>query len=483
MPPDAADTTCSCGCHPHVMMITPLRHAPTRAAEPPLNQPTPIACASGKLGQEGIRCKRAAGAPAAAAGDPPRAEANSTAGEGAADGRPMKAARVAAAPIDRYAAELSAEHTVEKRWWFSAGGAYSLRSELADDPTAACHRNATITSSTPSADAASRQTAISRSAGLSLAPPIASSSVAQLVPNYVGPYEAEHATWVTRANGANAHAYYPPGVEPQLTAGGHSQTGSSAAEDAASGARQALLSLARGPRHSTHGGFASEGSEQSGSGYKWQAVSRVDSRRGATGISKQGWTQVRRGWGRGAQPSPPPSQPSCRAILAKSLICARPHQWQDEDLAILRLSEQLGQKWSAIAKFLPGRTDDAVRNRYLRLIKKKEQVGGACCASEVGRPAALTANDLADCNGADRSPLPARPLPPCPPLGPFFVPLPLRFVHSDAYACHALWLSSLSETKKGDMWTADEDATIVDGVNHYGQKYRLATLVWSSSHL
>ena len=42
-------------------------------------------------------------------------------------------------------------------------------------------------------------------------------------------------------------------------------------------------------------------------------------------------------------------------------------QWQEEDLAILRLSEQLGQKWSAIAKFLPGRTDDAVRNRYNRL--------------------------------------------------------------------------------------------------------------------
>ena len=37
----------------------------------------------------------------------------------------------------------------------------------------------------------------------------------------------------------------------------------------------------------------------------------------------------------------------------------------------MRMVQLTGQKWSFIACALPGRTDDAVRNRYLRLQKKK----------------------------------------------------------------------------------------------------------------
>lgn len=37
-------------------------------------------------------------------------------------------------------------------------------------------------------------------------------------------------------------------------------------------------------------------------------------------------------------------------------------------------SAMLKRRWSRIAAMLPGRTDDAVRNRYLRLVRKKAEV-------------------------------------------------------------------------------------------------------------
>ena len=43
----------------------------------------------------------------------------------------------------------------------------------------------------------------------------------------------------------------------------------------------------------------------------------------------------------------------------------------EEDQTILRVVEETGQKWSSIAAVLPGRTDDAVRNRFLRLSRKE----------------------------------------------------------------------------------------------------------------
>ena len=46
-----------------------------------------------------------------------------------------------------------------------------------------------------------------------------------------------------------------------------------------------------------------------------------------------------------------------------------------EDETIINMVQTQGQKWSAIAAALEGRTDDAVRNRYLRLKKKKIEHG------------------------------------------------------------------------------------------------------------
>ena len=86
----------------------------------------------------------------------------------------------------------------------------------------------------------------------------------------------------------------------------------------------------------------------------------------------------------------------------------------EEDATIVRMVQLTGQKWSFIACALPGRTDDAVRNRYLRLQKKKSTAKN------------VTSADLIDCQA----------------------------------------------TKKGDMWTAEEDAKIMEGVSVHGYKWQ-----------
>lgn len=93
------------------------------------------------------------------------------------------------------------------------------------------------------------------------------------------------------------------------------------------------------------------------------------------------------------------------------------HGWtREEDETIVRMVQITGQKWSRIAAVLPGRTDDAVRNRYLRLQRKK--------AHEPGAP--VTQDDLVECETA----------------------------------------------KKGDMWTPEEDAAIMNGVSRIGLKWQ-----------
>jgi len=95
---------------------------------------------------------------------------------------------------------------------------------------------------------------------------------------------------------------------------------------------------------------------------------------------------------------------------------------REEDAKIVQYVQLTGQKWAVIAALLPGRTDDAVRNRYLRLQKKKqgdEPPEGAPATGSL-----MTKDDLDECESI----------------------------------------------KKGDMWTPEEDSQILDAVMRFGQK-------------
>ena len=91
---------------------------------------------------------------------------------------------------------------------------------------------------------------------------------------------------------------------------------------------------------------------------------------------------------------------------------------RQEDETILRTVQTTGMKWSAIAAVLPGRTDDAVRNRYLRLQRKK---GGLAIGAHVDGGMTVQVTDQA---------------------------------------------------KRGDMWTSEEDTQIMAAVATHGLKWQ-----------
>lgn len=115
-----------------------------------------------------------------------------------------------------------------------------------------------------------------------------------------------------------------------------------------------------------------------------------------------------------------------------------------EDLAILAIFRRLGTQWSVIAAQLPGRTPDAVRNRWHRL-QKTHSLGD----TEEGR-AALDALLLACGISKDWSPPNTDPSQP-----PGAEPTCIKGSdHGRA------------------MWTAQEDTLIEEGVRRFGCKWR-----------
>ena len=92
-----------------------------------------------------------------------------------------------------------------------------------------------------------------------------------------------------------------------------------------------------------------------------------------------------------------------------------------EDETILRTVREVGTKWSRIARELPGRSDDAVRNRYIRIQRK---------------PSVSTNNPTEGDEAGETK---------------------VETVTS----------------KRGDMWTASEDEAVLRGVNEHGLKWQV----------
>ena len=84
------------------------------------------------------------------------------------------------------------------------------------------------------------------------------------------------------------------------------------------------------------------------------------------------------------RPGNPPGSPKMDGPLGKRPRADQPCKqgWtRHEDATILRTVREVGTKWSRIAAQLPGRSDDAVRNRYIR-IQRKNSLDASKAAAE-----------------------------------------------------------------------------------------------------
>jgi hypothetical protein len=64
----------------------------------------------------------------------------------------------------------------------------------------------------------------------------------------------------------------------------------------------------------------------------------------------------------------------------------RRDEWTEkEDQLLMQKHNELGPKWNQISKFFDGRSDIALRNRHMALLRRLDAADAICCYSGTGR--------------------------------------------------------------------------------------------------